>query len=214
MTILPDWHIESQTGMIVPWNAERLNPASYDMTLGTEFIVFSEHDQAMIDLGDVQDSGAHKVERPDGIIIHPGEFMLGVTAETVYLPNNIAGRLDGKSSCARLGIFIHITGGNIDPGFQGPVTMELFNARRVPIKLRPGKPICQMVFEYLAAQCRNPYQGRYQNATGVEASKYGWSDSAVQAGRLGGLVDMERLREWAEEEQPRRPGIVRPLREE
>jgi dCTP deaminase len=216
MTILPDRDIRglcttaSLTAMplIAPFQPERLQAASYDMTLGTEFIVFEEHDQVLIDLDDVRDTGAHKVARTpeQGIIIHPGQFMLGVTVETVCLPSDIAGRLDGKSSVARLGVFIHITGGNIDPGFQGPVTMELFNARRVPIRLRPGKPICQMVFEYLSAPCEKPYQGRYQHAQGVEASKYGLSDSSVRLDRLSNLLNEDAMRAWAAEEQPTPPG--------
>lgn len=162
--------------LIEPYDASMLQPASYDMKLGTEFIVFDvPDDQLMIDMADVHDLGARKVHRSaaEGMIIQPGQFMLGVSAERVNVPGDLCGRLDGKSSMARLGIFIHVTGGNIDPGFSGDVTLEMFNARHVPIILRPGKPICQMVFQELSSPCSKAYAGRYQDAHGVEATRYG-----------------------------------------
>jgi dCTP deaminase len=153
------------------------------MRLGNEFIVFHAMPTGtVIDLANVEDTGKTHVKVENEIWLQPFEFLLGVTMETVHMPANMAGRLDGKSSLARLGLFIHITGGNIDPGFNGPITIELFNARKLPIILRPGLPICQIVFDTLQSRARSPYQGRYQNAHGVEASKYGKETDKTPAG--------------------------------
>lgn len=181
MTVLPDHAILSHHNngkyppLIFPFREDRVQPASYDLTLGDEFIVFDAHAQVCIDLEHMNDTTTKKVkcDPQDGFILHPGEFVLGVTEETVTIPNNMMARLEGKSSIGRLGVMIHVTAGFVDPGFNGPLTLEIYNVRKIPIILRPGKPFCQISFSYLAAPCANPYRGRYQNAQGVEASKFG-----------------------------------------
>jgi dCTP deaminase len=171
--------IESDPGyvppLVEPFRASQLQAASYDMRLGHEFLFFVDsHSLLPIDLSDISDEHSKSVVvGSEGFRLNPLTFALGSTMEQVNMPANMAGRLDGKSSLARLGLFIHITGGNIDPGFSGRVTIELFNARRKAIILRPGWPICQIVFSTLASRARRPYEGRYQGAMGVEASKYG-----------------------------------------
>ena len=107
------------------------------------------------------------------IVLHPSEFILGVTEEVVRLSNNIVGKIEGKSSLGRLGLMVHVTAGFIDPGFIGPITLEMKNLLNVPIVLRPGKKICQIAFAWLNSAARRPYDGRYQNSKGVVASRYG-----------------------------------------
>jgi dCTP deaminase len=215
-----NWQEFKLTGPLVdPYCEPHVNPASYDMMLGNEFVVFDAEQQVCIDLAyPISDGTSRKQVHADGepFILQPLQFALGVTVEKVNMPHDIAGRLDGKSSLARAGLLIHLTGGNIDPGFCGPITLEMFNVRRCPIILHPGQPFCQLVFQMLTTPADNPYQGRYQHATGVEASKYGMDLDKVRTERLGRLVDPEALAKWAAEEghEPpykEKPGIVQPL---
>jgi dCTP deaminase len=111
-----------------------------------------------------------RVTPEEGFVLHPGEFVLGVTAESVNLPDRIVGRIEGKSSLGRLGLMVHVTSGFIDPGFHGCLTLQMTNVLRVPIILRPGKRICQVVFAYMHSPAEHPYAGRY-NADTVVASK-------------------------------------------
>lgn len=176
MTVLPDHQLRKLGKQLVyPFVEENVQPASIDLCLGDEFIVFDAHEGLFIDLDGVHDDSARKVikEPGKGFILHPGEFVLGVTHESIMLPNNIVARLEGKSSIGRLGLMIHVTAGFVDPGWEGPLTLEIANVRKIPIILRPRKTFCQISFQYMDSAVAKPYQGRYQNASGVEASKYG-----------------------------------------
>jgi dCTP deaminase len=173
MTTLTDWQIINRgTDLIDPFDEERVQPASYDLLLGEGFIVFDAHKQVCIDLASPQDDSAVHIQRTaeQGFILHPGEFVLGCTFESVKLPNNIIARLDGKSTIGRLGVLIHVTAGYVDPGFRGPLTLEIYNVRKVPIILRPMQPFCQISFSFMK-EVGKPYNGRYQDAIGVEPSK-------------------------------------------
>ena len=183
MSILPDHLITSlcRPGvlypLVEPFDPERVQPASIDLTLGNEFITFRDlvnEEVTFIDLDAPPQGVGYKLVLQEGefYVLEPMEFVLGVTRERICCPPNIAGKLDGKSSLARFGLLIHVTGGFVDPGFRGPLTLEIFNAFPVPIILRPGKGICQIGFQHLTAPAAQPYQGRYQDAEGVEASKY------------------------------------------
>lgn len=176
--IVPDFQI-NQLGsdLVEPFNSDHVEPASIDLELGREFIVFDPHRVRAIDLRAPEsfaNLGVKKwIDYDEEFVLHPGEFILAVTKETVTLPRNIAARIEGKSSIGRIGLIIHATAGFIDPGFHGPLTLEMANMAPAPIILRPGDLICQVSFCYMAASVANPYNGRYQNAKGVEASKYG-----------------------------------------
>jgi dCTP deaminase len=180
MSILPDHEIrmlcrdEALHPLVVPFNEKLVQPASYDLRLGHEFIVFDNYEQTHLDLGNLNDKSPRKiVVTPEtGFTLHPLKFALGVTLETVWLPDYIAGKLEGKSSLARTGLLIHVTGGFVDPGFHGPLTLEFFNAREIPVILRPGMSIAQIGFSMMTGSVAQPYQGRYQDATTVESSKY------------------------------------------
>jgi dCTP deaminase len=108
--------------------------------------------------------------------LHPGEFVLGSTFEFVTLPNDIAARLEGKSSLGRLGLLTHSTAGFVDPGFKGHVTLELSNTATLPIKLWPGMKIGQLCFFKLSSESEFPYgsdkySSRYQGQRGPTASR-------------------------------------------
>jgi dCTP deaminase len=91
------------------------------------------------------------------IVIQPNQFILAITMEQVYLPDDITARIDGRSSLGRLGVIIHSTAGHIDPGYQGRITLEMSNIGNLPILLYPGVRICQLVFQRLSEPSQVPY---------------------------------------------------------
>jgi dCTP deaminase len=151
--------VEERRIRIEPWDPGMVQPASVDLRLGSSFRVFHNHRAAAIDLRDPPTNlTEHIVIGPDeAFVIHPGEFVLGVTQELVSLPDDIVARIEGKSSIGRLGLIVHATAGFVDPGFAGTLTLEITNLTRVPIKLWPGLPICQLSFMTLDAPAEKPY---------------------------------------------------------
>jgi dCTP deaminase len=127
-----------------------------------------------------------EVDGDEALILHPGEFVLGSTFEAVTLPDDVAARLEGKSSLGRLGLLTHSTAGFIDPGFTGHVTLELSNVATLPIKLWPGMKIGQLCFFRLSSAAEHPYGSsvygsRYQGQRGPTASR------SAQGFRRGGV---------------------------
>jgi dCTP deaminase len=161
-----------------PLNMELLQPSSMDVRLDRFFRLFDNHKYPYIDPREQQDDLTRFVEvaSDEAFILHPGEFVLGSTYEYVSLPDDIAARLEGKSSLGRLGLLTHSTAGFVDPGFQGHVTLELSNAATLPIKLWPGMKIGQLCFFQLSSASENPYGSekygsRYQGQRGPTASR-------------------------------------------
>ena len=155
-----------------------LQPSSMDVRLDKFFRLFDNHKYPFIDPKEQQDELTRlvEVEPNEAFILHPGEFVLGSTFEFVSLPDDIAARLEGKSSLGRLGLLTHSTAGFVDPGFQGHVTLELSNVATLPIKLWPGMKICQLCFFQLSSASENPYgsqkyESRYQGQRGPTASR-------------------------------------------
>lgn len=164
---------------IEPWDPDLVQPASVDVRLGNSFRVFHNHRATAIDLRDPPQNLTEEVVVEDGerFVIHPGEFCLGRTVEWVELPDNIAARVEGKSSLGRLGLIVHATAGFCDPGWKGTLTLELNNLTRVPIKLYPGLPIAQLSFMALDAPARRPYGSEglgshYQGQVEATESRY------------------------------------------
>ena len=161
-----------------PYDPAMIQPSSIDVRLDRFFRLFDNHKYAFIDPSEDQPELTHLVEA-DGdqpFILHPGEFALGSTFERVTLPDNVAARLEGKSSLGRLGLLTHSTAGFIDPGFTGHVTLELSNVATLPIKLWPGMKIGQMCFFQLSSPADQPYgsaaySSRYQGQRGPTASR-------------------------------------------
>jgi dCTP deaminase len=146
---------EIDAGRIVmePWDPAMLQPSSIDVRLDRYFRVFENHRYPHIDPAADQSDLTRLVE-PDGeepFILHPGEFVLGSTYEVVSLPDDVAARVEGKSSLGRLGLLTHATAGFVDPGFSGHVTLELANVATLPIKLYPGMKIGQFCFFRLSS---------------------------------------------------------------
>jgi dCTP deaminase len=175
-----DIRAEIQRARVVldPYDEEMIQPSSVDVRLDRFFRVFENHRYPHIDPAEDQPELTRAVQ-PDGeepFILHPGEFVLGSTYEVVTLPDDIAARLEGKSSLGRLGLLTHSTAGFIDPGFSGHVTLELSNVATLPIKLWPGMKIGQFCFFRLSSPAENPYGSassgsRYQGQRGPTQSR-------------------------------------------
>lgn len=151
--------IDSGRLKIEPWDPAMVQPASVDVRLGNSFRVFHNHKIQSIDLADPPRDLTEHVEIPDGgeFVIHPGEFVLGRTAEEVEIPDDIVCRIEGRSSLGRLGLIVHATAGFVDPGFRGTLTLEITNFNSVPIVLRPGLSIAQLSFMGLDRPAERPY---------------------------------------------------------
>jgi dCTP deaminase len=162
-----------------PWDPAMVQPSSIDVRLDRFFRVFENHRYPHIDPSEDQADLTREVVvegDDDPFILHPGEFALGSTYEVVSLPDDIAARVEGKSSLGRLGLLTHATAGFIDPGFTGHVTLELANVATLPIKLWPGMKIGQLCFFRLSSAAEHPYGSekygsRYQGQRGPTPSK-------------------------------------------
>ncbi|MEY4477331.1 MAG: hypothetical protein RJA31_835 [Actinomycetota bacterium] len=170
--------LESGRVQLDPLDMNMIQPSSIDVRLDKFFRLFDNHKYPFIDPAEEQPdlTRAVEVSADEPFILHPGEFVLGSTFELVTLPDDIAARLEGKSSLGRLGLLTHSTAGFVDPGFSGHVTLELSNVATLPIKLWPGMKIGQLCFFRLTSASENPYGSekygsRYQGQRGPTASR-------------------------------------------
>lgn len=163
---------------IEPFDPSMLQPSSIDVRLDRFFRVFDNSKYTHIDPSLQQDDLTSMVEKEgeDPFVLHPGEFVLGSTFELVDVPDDLAGRLEGKSSLGRLGLLTHSTAGFIDPGFTGHITLELSNVANLPITLWPGMKIGQLCLFRLSSAAEHPYGSaragsRYQGQRGPTPSR-------------------------------------------
>ncbi|HJA03783.1 MAG TPA: dCTP deaminase [Candidatus Microbacterium stercoravium] len=168
--------LDAQRIRLDPLDRLMVQPSSVDVRMDRYFRLFSNHKYPFIDPAEDQPDLTHLVEvaADEPFILHPGEFVLASTFETVTLPDDVAARLEGKSSLGRLGLLTHSTAGFIDPGFSGHVTLELSNMATLPIKLWPGMKIGQLCFFRLSSPAENAYGAygnRYQGQQGPTASR-------------------------------------------
>ena len=161
-----------------PFDPAMVQPSSVDVRLDRRFRLFDNHKYPYIDPSEDQPELTRLLETaPDEpFILHPGEFVLGATYEVISLGDDVAARLEGKSSLGRLGLLTHSTAGFIDPGFSGHVTLELSNVSTLPIKLWPGMKIGQVCYFQLSSPSQHPYGtgdnlNRYQGQRGPTASR-------------------------------------------
>jgi dCTP deaminase len=175
-----DIRAEVDGGRVVlePYEPAMVQPSSVDVRLDRFFRVFENHRYPHIDPASEQPDLTRLVEvDPDeAFVLHPGEFVLASTFEVVTLPDDVAARLEGKSSLGRLGLLTHSTAGFIDPGFSGHVTLELSNVATLPIMLWPGMKIGQLCFFRLSSPAEHPYGSakhgsRYQGQRGPTPSR-------------------------------------------
>jgi len=175
-----DLTVELDAGRLTvePYDGKMLQPSSIDVRLDRYFRVFDNTRYTHIDPAMQQDELTSLVEAngDEPFVLHPGEFVLGSTFERVGLPDDLAGRLEGKSSLGRLGLLTHSTAGFIDPGFNGHITLELSNVANLPITLWPGMKIGQLCLFRLSSPAEHPYGSahagsRYQGQRGPTPSK-------------------------------------------
>ena len=185
VVILSDRTLREQlaAGRIVidPLDEALIQPSSIDVRISNLFRVFRNHTrgiidvkQDMVDLTELVEIAEHG---DDPFILHPGEFVLGSTYERIAVPNDLVGRVEGKSSLGRLGLLIHSTAGFIDAGFDGHITLELANVASLPITLYPGMKIGQVSFMQMTSPADNPYGSgakgsKYQGQRGPTPSRY------------------------------------------
>jgi dCTP deaminase len=175
-----DIKAEIQAGRVKvePFTDAMVQPSSVDVRLDRFFRVFENHKYSVIDpsIEQVDLTREVAVAADEFFILHPGEFVLASTYEVITLPDDIAGRLEGKSSLGRLGLLTHSTAGFIDPGFSGHITLELSNVANLPVKLFPGMKIGQLCLIKLSSPAEHPYGSavygsRYQGQRGPTPSK-------------------------------------------
>ena len=157
----------------------QLGPSSLDLRLGYEFGVLKTRKVKAIDTQSMKDYSEIKESREatpeEGMGVHPGEFLLGTTLETLKVPSNLVARIEGRSSYARLGLIPHAAAGFVDPGFEGQITLEIQNLGNVPITIYPEDRICQVVFETMTSEAENPYgektDSKYMGQEGATGSR-------------------------------------------
>lgn len=135
-----------------------IQPASIDLRLGRTFL---KVDEDAFDTIHLDRPIRYREVTLDEIVMPPGSFMLASTMEFVRLPTDVTAFVEGRSSIGRIGLFVQ-NAGWVDPGFEGELTLELFNANRQPIRLQSGRRICQLVFARMDQAATLPYQGKYQ----------------------------------------------------
>ena len=170
--------ITAKRVVVEPFDEGMIQPSSVDVRLDRYFRVFENHKYSVIDPSVEQGELTREVEvgPKEYFILHPGEFVLASTYEVITLPDDIAGRLEGKSSLGRLGLLTHSTAGFIDPGFSGHITLELSNVANLPVKLFPGMKIGQLCLIKLSSPAEHPYGSalygsRYQGQRGPTPSR-------------------------------------------
>lgn len=151
-------------------DVDKISGVSVDLSLGNSFRVFNDHAAPYVDISGPREeidrvlnsimSKEIILEDGEAFFLHPGELALAVTRETVTLPDDIVGWLDGRSSLARLGLMVHVTAHRIDPGWSGQIVLEFFNGGKLPLALRPGMGIGAINFETMSGSAERPYNKR------------------------------------------------------
>jgi len=162
-----------------------ISGVSVDLRLGSSFRVFKDHARAFVDVSASRNEINETLEAimsdeiivPDdeAFFLHPGELALAVTKESITIPPDMVGWLDGRSSLARLGLMVHVTAHRIDPGWSGAIVLECFNSGKLPLALKPNMTIGAINFETLSSPAMRPYNKRdnakYKNQQGAVASR-------------------------------------------
>ena len=152
---------------ISPLTDVQIQPASVDLRLGKHYLKVQENNITHINL---DEPSAYEEVESERFILPPKSFILATTMERVKLPDNLTGFVEGRSSIGRMGLFIQ-NAGWVDPGFEGEITLELYNANHLPIILNTGRRICQLVLAEMDQTAANPYRGKYQGQSGATGSR-------------------------------------------
>jgi dCTP deaminase len=158
--ILVDWQILDRVARgfigIEPFDERLVQPNSLDIRLGNHFVWYKAGDEVIDPYKGETVTARTEEIRSESIVLAPGQFVLAETLERISLPDNIVASIEGKSSIARLGIELHQTGGWIDAGFRGSITLEMCNVNQRPVRMYAGMPVGQLVF-YTTERAHLPY---------------------------------------------------------
>ncbi|MBT9778259.1 dCTP deaminase [Clostridium sp. MCC353] len=161
---------------ITPLEENQIQPASVDIRLGNTFSIVEDDCNSIMQMGKMV---AYKTIEADHYILLPGHFVLATTMEYFRMPDDLTAFVEGRSSVGRMGLFIQ-NAGWVDPGFEGEITLELFNANRCAIELQTGRRIGQLVFAQLDQKADKPYRGKYYGQRGATGSRI-YLDNEVSA---------------------------------
>lgn len=159
--------LKEKTLLIEPLTEEQIQPASVDIRLGDTFSIVEDSPNGIITM---ENQISYKTIQTDKYILLPGQFVLATTLEYFVMPNDLTAFVEGRSSLGRMGLFIQ-NAGWVDPGFEGEITLELFNANRCAIELQAGRRVGQLVFAQMDDVALNPYKGKYQGQKGATGSR-------------------------------------------
>lgn len=159
--------LASKELIIEPITDEQIQPASIDIRLGNKFSVIEDDPSGIISL---DKEITYRSFETDEYLILPGQFVLASTMENIKIPDNLTAFVEGRSSLGRIGLSIQ-SAGWVDPGFEGRITLQLYNFNKCAIKLHSGRRIGQLVFAELDNFAEHPYRGKYQGQTGATGSK-------------------------------------------
>lgn len=165
---------------IQPLDKNCVQPSTIDLHLSDQVRIFDNWQIGVVDVKEKSETSRLVKLEKEGFIIHSGEFLLGATVEKISLPDDVAAKLEGRSSLGRWGLIIHATAGYVDPGFSGWLTFELSNLSRLPIRIYPGMKIAQICFFQMSSKVLHPYGSKklgskYQGQKGPTASR-AWMD--------------------------------------
>ncbi len=152
---------------ISPMERDQVQPASVDIRLGNTFSIVEDSPTGIVSL---DREIRYKTITADTYVLLPNQFVLATTMEYFELPNDLTAFVEGRSSLGRMGLFIQ-NAGWVDPGFQGEITLELYNVNRCAIELKAGRRVGQLVFSRMDDTALHPYRGKYQKQKGATGSK-------------------------------------------
>lgn len=156
-----------RTLTITPLEDSQIQPASVDIRLGDTFSIVEDSSAGIIAM---DREISYKTLKTERYLLLPGQFVLATTMEYFALPDDLTAFVEGRSSLGRMGLFIQ-NAGWVDPGFEGEITLELFNANRCALELRCGRRVGQLVFARMDGAARSPYAGKYQGQRGATGSR-------------------------------------------
>jgi dCTP deaminase len=167
--VISDSVILSELGksiVIVPRPADDyVSGASVDLRLNNVFLVPIQVKSPYIDVAKPIESEDYLqtviIPFGESFIVHPGEFALASTYEYLEIPNDLLGRIEGRSSLGRLGVIVHATAGRVDPGFRGRLIFELSNVAKFPVALYPLMRVAAIEFHKVIGSVSRPYSGKY-----------------------------------------------------
>ena len=161
--------IEEKKLIVKDLSPEAIQPSSIDLTLGPDALILKYWDsKGVLDLDSKLEH--QKISSQNEMIIPAHSFVLATTKEFIELPSDLSGFVEGRSSVGRMGLFIQ-NASVVGPGFKGKLTLELYNANILPIRLKVGRRICQLILFQMDQAAEKPYQGKYQGQSKTTATK-------------------------------------------